>query len=32
MSQPYGFGNTGNAGVVESQVFQGTGADQGLFA
>jgi hypothetical protein len=32
MSQPYGFINTGNAGVVESQVFQGTGALAGLYA
>jgi hypothetical protein len=32
LSQNYSFENTGTAGVVQSQVFQGTGADQGLFA
>jgi hypothetical protein len=32
LSQFYSFENTANAGMVESQVFTGTGAAQGLFA
>jgi hypothetical protein len=32
LSQNYSFENTGTAGVVQSQVFQGTGAEQGVYA